>query len=95
MKATRASMAQDTAKDLLKQIPEQDGNLHVAMFVCFGSSSKLMAMGADEKFNTQANEILSIMQSNGLQILDVKFECDTQQGISKSGIGYYVLVTYR
>lgn len=95
MKAVRANVAQDTAKDILKQIPAQDGNIHVAMFVCFGSAGKNMAMGGDDKFNTQANEIISAMQAAGLQILDVKFECDPGQGISSNAIGYHVLVTYR
>lgn len=95
MKSVRANAAQDTAKEILKQIPEQDGNTHVAMFVCFGSAGNTMAMGGDTKFNTQANEIISAMQDAGLQVLDVKFECDPGQGVSNKAIGYHVLVTYR
>ena len=95
MKSVRANVAQDTAKDILKQIPEQDGYIHVAMFVCFGSAGNTMAMGGDAKFNTQANDILSAMQAAGLQVLDVKFECDPGQGVSSKAIGYHVLVTYK
>lgn len=91
----RTSAAQGAAKELLKSLPGKDGAIHVAMFNCYGSWGKIMAMGPDEKFNIQANEIIVAMQAEGLEIVDVKFDCDTSQGFSKNSICYHVLVTYR
>lgn len=76
-KKVREVMASNVADNLLETLAPADGKVHVAVFGCFGSLGTVSVIAPDEKFNQQADLIISQMQDAGRDIVDVKFDCDT------------------
>lgn len=55
----------------------------------------MSVIAPDEKFNQQADLIISQMQDAGRDIVDVKFDCEYGIGMTKTGIAYRVMVMYK
>lgn len=91
----REAMASNVADNLLETLAPADGKVHVAVFGCFGSLGTVSVIAPDEKFNQQADLIISQMQDAGRDIVDVKFDCEYGIGMTKTGIAYRVMVMYK
>ena len=94
-KKVREAMASNVADNLLETLAPADGKVHVAVFGCFGSLGTVSVIAPDEKFNQQADVIISQMQDAGRDIVDVKFDCEYGIGMTKTGIAYRVMVMYK
>ena len=94
-KKVREAMASNVADNLLETLAPADGKVHVAVFGCFGSLGTVSVIAPDEKFNQQADLIISQMQDAGRDIVDVKFDCEYGVGVTKTGIAYRVMVMYK
>ena len=94
-KKVREAMASNVADNLLETLAPADGKVHVAVFGCFGSLGTVSVIAPDEKFNQQADLIISQMQDAGRDIVDVKFDCEYGIGVTKTGIAYRVMVMYK
>ena len=94
-KKVREVMASNVADNLLETLVPADGKVHVAVFGCFGSLGTVSVIAPDEKFNQQADLIISQMQDAGRDIVDVKFDCEYGIGMTKTGIAYRVMVMYK
>lgn len=94
-KKVREAMASNVADNLLETLAPADGKVHVAVFGCFGSLGTVSVVAPDEKFNQQADLIISQMQDAGRDIVDVKFDCEYGIGVTKTGIAYRVMVMYK
>lgn len=94
-KKVREAMASNVADNLLETLAPADGKVHVAVFGCFGSLGTVSVIAPDEKFNQQADLIISQMQDAGRDIVDVKFDCEYGIDVTKTGIAYRVMVMYK
>ena len=72
----------------------KDGKIHVVMINSF---SKWLNQNfeCENKYTTQIDEILSVMQDAGYEILDVKFNSLMNQGLLGQMEGFHTLITYR
>ncbi|MDD3488798.1 MAG: hypothetical protein PHR62_02800 [Paludibacter sp.] len=86
-----ATVIYEETKKFLK---EKDGNVHVVMINSF---SKLLnqIFGCEDKYTTQIDEILTCMQNDGYEIIDVKFNSISNQGMSKEMEGFNTLIIYK
>ncbi len=90
-KATSVSIYESQIKPRLK---EKDGFTHIIMVNSF-SKWLNQNFGCEDKYTTQIDEILTAMQKDGYEILDVKFNSIQGQGLTKQMEGYHTLITYK
>lgn len=82
---------------LKKYLKEKDGYTHVVMVNSF---SKFVNeyFCCEDKYTTQIDQILTLMQQDGYEIIDVKFDTLKNQGTGVFGSGmegYATLITYK
>lgn len=90
-KATSVSIYESQIKPRLK---DKDGLTHIVMVNSF-SKWLNQNFGCEDKYTTQIDEILTAMQKDGYEILDVKFNSIQGQGLTKQMEGYHTLITYK
>lgn len=90
-KVTSVSIYESQIKPRLK---EKDGFTHIIMVNSF-SKWLNQNFGCEDKYTTQIDEILTAMQKDGYEILDVKFNSIQGQGLTKQMEGYHTLITYK
>lgn len=76
---------------------EKDGFTHVVMFNSFSKLGNEI-FTCEDKYTTQIDEILTLMQKDGYEILDVKVNTIQNQGTGLFGgdmEGYTTLITYK
>lgn len=80
--------------DMKKYLKEKDGLTHVVMINSF---SKLLnqIFGCEDKYTTQIDEIVTCMQKDGYEIVDIKFNSIPGQGMSKEMEGFNTLIMYK
>ncbi len=73
---------------------KKDGKTHVVMINSF---SKLLNrfFGCEDKYTIQIDEILSLMQDDGYEIVDIKFNSLKNQGITGGMEGFHTLIIYK
>lgn len=61
------------------------------------SFSKLLnqIFGCEDKYTTQIDEIVTCMQKDGYEIVDIKFNSIPGQGMSKEMEGFNTLIIYK
>lgn len=71
-----------------------DGKIHVVMINSF---SKFLNQNfeCEEKYTGQIDGILSLMQDDGYEIIDVKFNSVQNQGLTGQMEGFHTLITYK
>lgn len=81
-------------KEVRPFLKERDGKVHVIMVNSF---SKLInqVFGIDDKYTTQIDSILTDMQNEGYEIIDVKLNSVMNQGILGQMEGFHTLITYK
>lgn len=79
------------AKQYLKP---KDGKIHVIMFNSFSKWINQI-FECENKYTTQIDEILSGMQDDGYEIIDVKFSSLQNQGLAKEMEGFHTLIMYK
>ena len=72
----------------------KDGKVHVVMLNSF-SKFLNQTFECENKYAGQIDAIISAMQDDGYEILDVKFNSIQGQGLTDSMEGFHTLVTYR
>jgi len=78
----------------VKPLLKKDDFKHVVMINSF---SKWIDQNfdAEDKYTTQIDSILSNMQNDGFEILDIKFDSLQNQGLLKDMEGFHTLITYK
>ncbi len=81
----------ETTKKYLKP---KDGKKHVVMI---NSYSKFInqIFSCDDKYTTQIDEIVSRMQEDGYEIVDIKLGVLQGQGVLQAMEGFYSLIIYK
>jgi len=78
----------------IKPLLKNDGLTHI---VLINSFSKWIDQNfdAEDKYTTQIDGILSSMQNDGHEIIDIKFDSLQNQGLLKDMEGFHTLITYK
>lgn len=79
------------AKKFLKP---KDGKIHVIMFNSFSKFGN-QVFECENKYTTQIDEIISSMQDDGYEIVDIKLTILQNQGTMNISEGYNTLIMYR
>lgn len=86
--------AETTYKDVKKYLKPKDGKIHVIMFNSFSKLANQI-FSCEDKYTTQIDTILSAMQDDGYEIVDVKITVIQNQGLVGEMEGFNTLITYR
>lgn len=75
-------------------LSEKDGFKHV---VLINSFSKMLNQnfGCEDKYTQQLNSIVTLMQHDGYEIVDIVFNSIQGQGFSGTMEGFHTLITYQ
>ncbi len=89
--ANTANYVYDNLKKFLK---EKDDKVHIIMINSF---SKWLNQNfqCEDKYTTQIDQILTNMQQDGYEIIDVKFNSIQNQGLVGQMEGFHTLITYK
>ena len=77
-----------------KYLKPKDGKLHIVMFNSFSKFAN-QNFGCEDKYTTQIDEILTGMQEDDYEIIDVKFNSIQNQGLVGGMEGFHTLITYK
>lgn len=88
------NMATNVYDDVKKHLSEKDGKKHVVMINSFSKWIN-QNFGCEDKYTTQIDEIVSDMQNDGYEILDIKFNSIQGQGLSGQMEGFHTLIIYK
>lgn len=81
-------------REIKPNLKEKDGLLHVAMINSF-SKWLNQNFGCEDKYTTQIDKILTAMQNDGYEIVDIKFNSVQDQGLTGQMEGFHTLITYK
>ena len=81
-------------KQVRPNLKEKDGLLHIVMINSF-SKWLNQNFGCEDKYTTQIDSILTDMQKDGFEIVDIKFNSMKNQGLSGQMEGYETLIIYK
>ncbi|WP_440897049.1 hypothetical protein ACS127_03385 [Amphibacillus sp. Q70] len=81
-------------KEVKPLLHEKDGNVHVIMINSF-SKWLNQNFGSDDKYTTQVDSILTEIQNEGYEIVDVKLNSIQNQGLTGNMEGFHTLVLYK
>ncbi len=91
MQKSSAETEYNRAKKYLKP---KDGKLHIIMFNSFSKLAN-QVFECEDKYTTQIDEIISSMQDDGYEIVDIKLATLQNQGTMNITEGYNTLIMYR
>lgn len=86
-----ATTVYDKSKKFLKP---KDGKKHVLMINSFSKAAN-QSFECESKYTTQIEEIISNMQKDGYEILDIKFNSIQNQGLTGQMEGFHTLIFYQ
>lgn len=77
-----------------RYLAKKDGKTHVLMINSF-SKWLNQTFGVEEKYTVQIDSILTNMQHDGYEIIDVKFSTEQNQGLLGEMEGFYTMILYK
>ena len=77
-----------------RYLKPKDGKTHIVMINSF-SKWVNQIFGCEDKYTIQIDEIISRMQDDGYEIIDVKINSIQNQGITGQMEGFHTLITYK
>jgi|InofroStandDraft_1065614.scaffolds.fasta_scaffold98260_1 hypothetical protein len=81
-------------KDVQKYLAQKDGKTHVVMVNSYSKFANALFC-CEDKYTTQIDTILSSMQADGYEILDVKVVPLNRDKTMMEMQGYSTLITYK
>lgn len=91
MQEGAANSIYESTKKFLK---EKDGKVHVVMINSFSKLAN-QAFQCEDKYTTQIDQILTSMQNDGYEIVDIKLCSLQNQGLSGQAEGFNTLIMYK
>ena len=82
------ALIDNAAQQALQNLASQDGLTHVLLSVSNGKISRPQTLAVDEKYSSELDQVLSYIQNQGREIVDIKFD-------NEAGILYRTLVLYK
>lgn len=80
--------------EVLPYIAPKDGLVHALMITSFSKYFN-QVFGVDTKYTVQLDEILTRMQRDGCEIIDVKLSSMQNQGLTGKMEGFHTIILYR
>ena len=68
------ALIDNAAQQALQNLASQDGLTHVLLLVSNGKISRPQTLAVDEKYSSELDQVLSYIQNQGREIVDIKFE---------------------
>lgn len=93
-KNKKSSSADVYERTIRPNLKEKDGLVHVVMVNSF-SKWLNQNFGCENKYTSQIDEILTSMQNDGYEIVDIKFNSIQNQGITGQMEGFHTLILYK
>lgn len=91
----RAQAAADVYEtEVLPYLAPSDGLIHAIMVTSF-SKWLNQSFGVEKKYTVQLDEILTRMQQDGCEIVDVKITILQNQGLTGHMEGFHTIILYR
>lgn len=85
----------DTVYNQMKQnLSPKDGKVHIIMVNSFSKLGN-QNFGVDEKYTTEIDSLLFSMQNDGYEIVDVKFNSISGQGLTGNRTGFNTVILYK
>lgn len=81
-------------KEVIPNLVERDGMQHILMISSSGKRHS-QNFNIDEKYTIQINEILTYMQEEGYEIIDIKPNTIVGSGLGGDVHGFYTLIIYK
>lgn len=81
-------------EEVQQYIAEKDGFQHVIMIESFSKFGN-MNFGVEDKYTTQLDHILTAMQRDGYEIINVEHTTVKGQGTLEVMEGFHTLITYK
>ena len=81
-------------KEIKKFLKPKDGLTHLVMVNSFSKWIN-QNFGCEDKYTTQIDEIISSMQLDGYEIVDIKIDSLQNQGLSGSMEGFHTVILYK
>ena len=81
-------------KEVKPSLQRKDGKVHVIMINSFSKWINQI-FGCDDKYTTQIDSILTAIQNEGYEIVDIKLNSIQNQGITGSMEGFHTLILYK
>lgn len=91
---TQKSAANVVYEKMRPFLKPKDGKVHIVLINSF-SKWLNQSFECEDKYTTQIDCILSSMQDEGYEIIDIKFNSIQNQGISGQSEGFHTLITYK
>ena len=88
------NIANTIYENMKKYLKEKDGKVHVVMINSFGKWVN-QNFACEDKYTTQIDTIVTSMQNDGYEILDVKFNSVQNQGLTGQMEGFHTLIIYK
>ncbi len=91
---SQANAAESVYEKAKKYLKQKDGNIHLLMINSF---SKFLNQNfeCDDKYTTQLNVVLDGLQNDGYEIVDIKFNSLTGQGLTGTMEGFHTVILYK
>lgn len=94
IKNNQKASAETVYSKMKKHLVRKDGYTHVVMINSF-SKWVNQNFECESKYTTQIDSIITAMQNDGYEIIDVKFNSLMNQGLTGSMEGFHTLITYK
>lgn len=92
---TQKNIAEDIyIKNVKPHLKEKDGLTHVVMINSFGKWIN-QAFGCEDKYTEQIDSILTSMQQDEYEIVDMKLTALQNQGVAGMMEGFNTLIMYK
>jgi len=91
---SQKNAAEEVYEKMKEHLRPKDGLIHVVMVNSFGKWINQF-FGCEDKYTSQIDFILTSMQRDGYEIIDIKFNSLKDQGMLGSMEGYHTLIMYR
>lgn len=91
---SQTAAAADVFSSMKPYLKKKDGRTHVIMVNSFSKLGN-QVFGCDDKYTTELNALLNFMQSEGYEIIDIKFNSISNQGMTGNRTGINTLITYK
>ena len=95
LKKSRIKSGKDLYKTKVKpELAKKDGNIHVLMLDSF-SKYLNQAFGVESKYTEQIDPIITGLQNDGYEIVDIKINSLKNQGLTGEMEGFHTLIMYK
>lgn len=81
-------------EDIKPRLVEKDGSVHIIMVNSFDKWTNEL-FGCDSKYTIQMEKIISSMQKDGYEIVDIKFITANNEAFSSLMKGFHTLIMYK